>query len=219
MSSPERPKSEPLPELNEVTPGESSRRRIRRSRTVPRFGILVNSPPNRRNDDDSVFDNPINRLSPQASMSYPPRRPSFERNSNQSNNFESNPINDSPQIPLDDAFDPSAGHFGFLPEIELSSNVDESSSSCELIPRRSVPGLRRCRSTTSSNEEPGPSQRMRFDDPPQDAFDFNEINHEIFMQEIDNIDDDDPTNLHNSTNVTSKSSSLDRLHNGEDPND
>ena len=89
-------------------------------------------------------------------------------------------------------------------EIELSSNIDESPSNGELPPlgpRRSGPGLRRCRSRRSANEEPGPSQRMRFDDPPADAFDNNIINHEIFMlglEGLDNIDDNDPPNLHNS---------------------
>lgn len=86
-------------------------------------------------------------------------------------------------------------------EIELSSNVDESPSSAELPllgPRRSGPGIRRCRSIRSANEEPGPSQRMRFDEPPPDVFgDLNEINHELFMAEHDNIDDNDPLDLHN----------------------
>ena len=39
---------------------------------------------------------------------------------------------------------------------------------------------------------------MRFDEPPPDVFgDLNEINHELFMAEHDNIDDNDPLDLHN----------------------
>ena len=89
-------------------------------RPPPRFGPLVTSPPNRQSDDDSVFDDPMNGLSTsrQGSMSYPPERPPFESNSNESNNSESNPRNNSPQIPLDNQFDPQpAVHLneGFLP--------------------------------------------------------------------------------------------------------
>lgn len=52
----------------------------------------------------------------QPSMSYPPRRPPFEPNVNQSNNFESNPSNNSSQVPpLDNVFGPPVGHLGFLP--------------------------------------------------------------------------------------------------------
>ena len=85
-----------------------------RPRPAPRLGTMVNSPPIRQDDDDSVFDHPMNGLSAsrQPSMSYPPRRSPFEPNSNQSNNFESNPSNNSPQVPpLDNVFDPP----GFLP--------------------------------------------------------------------------------------------------------
>ena len=41
---------------------------------------------------------------------------------------------------------------------------------------------------------------MRLDEPRQDAFDFNDFNHEMFLQEvgIDNIDDNDPLDLHTS---------------------
>ena len=76
---------------------------------------MVNSPPIRQDDDDSVFDHPMNGLSAsrQPSLSYPPRR---SPNSNQSNNFESNPSNNSPQVPpLDNVNDPPIEHFGFLP--------------------------------------------------------------------------------------------------------
>ena len=42
---------------------------------------------------------------------------------------------------------------------------------------------------------------MRFDEPGQNArFDFHDLDHEMFMQglEIDNIDDNDPLDLHTS---------------------
>ena len=81
---------------------------------------MVNSPPIRQDDDDSVFDHPMNGLSAsrQPSMAYPPRRSPFEPNSNQSNNFESNPSNNSPQVPpLDNGFDPPVGHLVFLPYV------------------------------------------------------------------------------------------------------
>jgi len=216
MSSPQRPKSEPPPELPGedplISPPESSRR-TSRPRPAPRLGIFVNPRSNRQNDDDSVFDHPMDEpsTSRQSSISYPPREPPHQSNSNHSNN--------SPRVSLHNAIDPPAG---FLPDIELTSNVDESPASCELPPRNSQ-GRRRCRSRIegSINEEPRPSQRMRFDDPPRNAFDFNEINHEMFMQELEmnNIDDNDPLDLHNSHNVTSKSSSPDRLHNDDDSND
>ena len=89
-----------------------------RPRPAPRLGLLVNSPPRRQDDEDSVFDYPMNDLSNsrQPSMSHPPRRPPFEPNVNQSNNFESNPSNNSPQVPpLDNVLGPPIEHFNFLP--------------------------------------------------------------------------------------------------------
>ena len=77
---------------------------------------MVNSLPNSQDEEDSVFDHPMNGLSAsrQPSMSYPPRLSPFEPNSNQSNNFEPNPSNNSPQVPpLDNVFDPP--HLVFLP--------------------------------------------------------------------------------------------------------